>query len=83
MRSNRPAFWTSFAAVIGLIGFVACGLYAAEDENIGAGFFSFVFLVFSAVCAIVSAILFARAGTARGHARGFDVTFLPDRGDAA
>ena len=82
MRSSRPAFWTSFAAVIGLIGFVACGLYAAEDENIGAGFVSFLFLVFSAVCGIVSAVLFARAGTDRRRARGFDVTFPPDR-DAA
>ena len=83
MRSTRPAFWTSFAAVIGVIGFVACGLYPAEDIVVSTGFLSLMFLGFSAVCVIVSAVLYVRAGTDRRDARGFDVTFPPDRGDAA
>jgi hypothetical protein len=69
------------ATVICFAGFVACGFYAAVDENIGAGFLSLVFIVLtlsSVIWCIVAVVIRRRR---RIEPRGFAVLTV-DRGDS-
>ena len=54
--------------------FLGFGFYAAVDENIGAGFLSFVFMMFTVCSAIwcIAAFITQRRGR-RVEARGFPV----------
>ena len=68
------------AAVISVVGFVAAGLYAAADDNIGAGFVSFLFLLCIPVTLIWLGIAIACSRGRRQEPRGFPVVQGRSRG---
>ena len=78
--SSRVATALAGVAVLFFGGFVAAGLYAAVDENVGAGFLSFLFLVAWLICSALAVVALVLSRRSRQNPpRGFDVTFPADR----